>query len=348
MVTDVNLVKTKAMDNCNEAIKQQVTINPKNRLEEEVDLHVGWGADGDFLLGCEISMASVAYNNVETCFHFHLFTNDSHRLDQEKLQQLAEQQSLIITVYSLDDGYFSQLPTNRLWSFAIYYRFILAQHLSTFTDKMLYLDADVICQGQLTSLVELQLGTAVAAVVTERENKWWSQQAERLHCPALKEGYFNSGVMLINLERWREEQILEQLLALAAQPDLQARLTFFDQDLLNLVLVDKKILLDSVYNSQYSLNYELNEAKRSTFNPNGILMHFVGPTKPWHAWAQYNSAKAFQQAKIRSPWRQDPLQLPTSTFQYRYCYKHMIKQKEILKGYGYFLRYLLRKLLSRR
>lgn len=333
---------------CDKAIKQQITINHCAVKEAEVQLHVGWGADSDFLLGSEISMASVACNNLSIRFHFHLFSNDIPQLDQQKLVDLAQQYALKITLYTLDNDYFAQLPTNRLWSSAIYYRFIMAEILSQTTSTMLYLDADVVCQGDISALLELDFKNSVVAAVPERDATWWAHQAEVLDCKALAQGYFNSGVMLINLDAWRSEAVFEHILRLAASPHLQATLTFYDQDLLNLALVDKKIFLNNVYNTQYSLNYELNEAKRKSASSSCIFMHFIGPTKPWHLWAQYPSAQAFQQVKANSPWKAEPLQLPRSTYQYRYCYKHLIHQKNTLKGYGYFVRYLLRKLLSRR
>lgn len=333
---------------CEKAIKQQITIDPCAVKDDDVQLHIGWGADGDFLLGSEISMASVASNNPSIRFHFHLFSNDILHLDQQKMVELAEQHALKITLYTLDNDYFAQLPTNRLWSSAIYYRFIMAEILAQTTSTMLYLDADVVCQGDIRALLDVDFANNVVAAVPERDAAWWAHQAEVLECNALAQGYFNSGVMLINLDAWRSEAVYEHILRLAADPQQQAKLTFYDQDLLNLALVDKKMFLNSVYNTQYSLNYELNEAKRKSFTSTCIFMHFIGPTKPWHLWAQYPSAQAFQLAKAHSPWKGEPLQLPRSTYQYRYCYKHMIHQKKTLKGYGYFFRYLLRKLLSRR
>ncbi|WP_241646551.1 glycosyltransferase [Rosenbergiella metrosideri] len=333
---------------CEKAIQQQITLDPCAVKDDDVQLHVGWGADGDFLLGSEISMVSVASNNPSIRFHFHLFSNDIPRIDQQKMVELAEQYALKVTLYTLDNDYFAQLPTNRLWSSAIYYRFIMAEIVAQTAATMLYLDADVVCQGDISALLDVDLDNHVVAAVPERDAIWWAHQAEVLGCKALAQGYFNSGVMLLNLEAWRSEAIYEHILRLAADPQQQSKLSFYDQDLLNLALVDKKIFLNSAYNTQYSLNYELNEAKRKKFTSSSIFMHFIGPTKPWHLWAQYPSAKAFQLAKAHSPWKGEPLQLPRSTYQYRYCYKHLIHQKQTLKGYGYFFRYLLRKLLSRR
>jgi len=333
---------------CEKAIKQRITIDPCAVNDDDVQLHVGWGADGDFLLGSEVSMASVAGNNPSIRFHFHLFSNDTPQLNQQKIVELAEQHAVKITLYTLDNDYFAQLPTNRLWSSAIYYRFIMAEVMAQTASTMLYLDADVVCQGDIRPLLDFDFNNKVVAAVPERDATWWVHQAEVLGCSALAQGYFNSGVMLINLVTWRSEAVYEYILRLVANPELQAKLTFYDQDLLNLALVDKKIFLDRVYNTQYSLNYELNDAKRKNAMASCVFMHFIGPTKPWHLWAQYPNAQAFQVAKEQSPWKEEPLLQPQSTYQYRYCYKHLIHQKQTLKGYGYFFRYLLRKLLSRR
>lgn len=348
MATNPSLASTLLDDNanCQRAIQSQFTLNPHNLSVDGVELDIGWGSDGGFLSGCEVSMTSVALHNSTLHLHFHLFTNDSQLLDADKLQQLAKQRQLIITVYQLDNAYFSQLPTSRLWSSAIYYRFVIAQYLSTLSHRMLYLDADVVCQGSLAELVTFSMGEAVVAAVAERQSDWWQKQAQILGCAGLANGYFNSGVMLINLRQWRAEQVLSRLLTLAADPEMQPKLKFFDQDLLNVVLVDKKIFLDPAYNSQYSLNYELNKTKRHSLDPHSIIIHFIGPSKPWHVWAQYPNAAAYQTAKANSPWRNDPLHLPQASYQFRYCYKHWFRQRHVAQGGRYFVLYLLRKLLA--
>lgn len=56
----------------------------------------------------------------------------------------------------------------------MYFRFVIADYFIDQQDKILYLDADIACQGNLKPLITMDLANNVAAVVTERDANWWS------------------------------------------------------------------------------------------------------------------------------------------------------------------------------
>ncbi len=43
--------------------------------------------------------------------------------------------------------------------------------------------------------------------------------------------------------------------------------------------------------------------KRNPITPETVLIHYIGPTKPWHEWANYPTAQPFISAKDASPWK---------------------------------------------
>ncbi len=73
----------------------------------------------------------------------------------------------------------------------------------------------------------------------------------------LKKGYFNSGVLLINTLAWAQESVSAKAMSMLADKAVVSRLTYMDQDILNLILSGKVKFIDAKYNTQFSLNYEL-------------------------------------------------------------------------------------------
>jgi lipopolysaccharide biosynthesis glycosyltransferase len=84
--------------------------------------------------------------------------------------------------------------------------------------------------------------------------------------------YFNSGVIVIDLEAWRHRQIQAKAQRVAEENyDL---LDQMDQDALNIVLAGDWLVLDSKWNTS--------KGKADSNFSDGII-HFLGKVKPWHA-----------------------------------------------------------------
>ncbi|MFP1557745.1 glycosyltransferase [Escherichia coli] len=47
------------------------------------------------------------------------------------------------------------------------------------------------------------------------------------------------------------------------------------------------------YNTRYSINYELKDKVDNPVNDDTVFIHYVGPTKPWHEWADYPVSRSF-------------------------------------------------------
>ncbi|VFS61474.1 Lipopolysaccharide 1,2-glucosyltransferase [Kluyvera cryocrescens] len=105
----------------------------------------------------------------------------------------------------------------------------------------------------------LELADTVAGVVPERDNKWWLSRSQSLDCPAIANGYFNSGVLLLNIPAWASEHVSGKAMSLLSDKNVTRKLSFMDQDILNIILSGKVTFIDGKYNTQFSLNYELKE-----------------------------------------------------------------------------------------
>ncbi|MDT0135561.1 glycosyltransferase [Providencia huaxiensis] len=309
------------------------------------DINIAYGIDTNFLYGCGISIVSILTQNPDKKFNFHVFIDDSmNHQNIERFREICLTYNTKITLYYIDAKNLNKLPTTKNWTHAIYFRFIIAEYFKNKINYLLYLDADIICHNKINELVSLTLSEEVAAVVAERDEKWWINRANSLDTPAISEGYFNSGVMYINLLNWQKQQITEKSIDLLMDENLAVKLSYPDQDVLNILLMGKVIYLQGIFNTQFSLNYELKDNFVYPVNENTVFIHYVGPTKPWHEWASYSSAEPFHRARRVSPWSQVPLMVPSNSNYLRYCAKHQINQRKYMKGFISYIQYFISKI----
>ena len=306
--------------------------------------NIAYGTDKNFLFGCAVSIMSFLIHNSELKFNFHVFTDSFSESDREKFKALAEQYKTNISIYLVNADSLKSLPENKLWTYAIYFRFIIADYFSGKLERITYIDSDVVCNGSIQELVHLPLNGAVVAAVTERDEKWWLQRAEVLGNDLIAKGYFNTGVLVIDLAEWQALDVSMQAMKSLNDSDIRSKLTYYDQDVLNIILAGRVLFLDKKYNTQFSLNYELKKNCKSPVDENTVLIHYIGPTKPWHEWAQYETSALFIKAKKMSPWCDHKLMLPTNTSQNRYGAKHSFHQGLYLKGIRFYIKYFLLKI----
>ncbi len=154
-----------------------------------------------------------------------------------------------------------------------YARFFIPEYLSS-VSRCIYLDTDLIVCSDLNQLQLLDLhGNSSACVIDGGIDT--SQQQQRLREKLKLDNprqYFNSGVIVMDLDAWRDQQIQSKALAIAQ--DNYDLLDQMDQDALNIVLAGDWLVLDPKWNTS--------KGKANADFSDGII-HFLGKVKPWHA-----------------------------------------------------------------
>lgn len=90
--------------------------------------HIAYGADMNFSLGTAISICSILHFNKDYTFHFYIFTDMISADELKKYDKLTKIYNTKITILLIDTLQLKKLPTNKLWSHAIYFRFIIANY----------------------------------------------------------------------------------------------------------------------------------------------------------------------------------------------------------------------------
>ena len=154
---------------------------------------------------------------------------------------------------------------------------LLAPYILTAYDKLIYLDVDVAVCRDLCGLYAADLGDCYFAAAkdvvhsTKPEYQAWAAKWGFTDWS----GYANAGVLVMNLEQFRREPILDRLLAVV----LEAAKWLCDQDALNFVCQGRIAPLDPRWNVQLG-SYCL-EKQRALTGEEIWIAHFTGAEKPW-------------------------------------------------------------------
>ncbi|WP_196603090.1 glycosyltransferase family 8 protein [Pectinatus frisingensis] len=273
--------------------------NIANKIDLSDSMNIAFGIDAHFALGMGVLMSSIIKNNPSATIAFHVFTD---RLISDDISHLAAlgraHKNIAIYIYYINNNKFTAFPTLFTWSKAIYYRFIICRELSTVSKRCLYLDSDILCLNSLENLFKADFKNAIALVVPDHDGM---TEYARRNFNFNGEKYFNSGVMLIDIRRWNEANISEQAVTLLQNKN---NFKFYDQDVLNLLLVNKVLFLPVCYNTIYHLADMKNNVTSDT-----IFLHYSGSVKPWQRWGQFHQLTSlWHKYQKSSPWANVPVQ----------------------------------------
>lgn len=208
--------------------------------------------DEHYVPYCGIMLTSLFENNKACHFNVYIFaSNDVSEANEKKYNKLGDKYGHVVCVMRIEDSKVKEFYLNKYTHITLttYFRLFVADLLPLDVHKVLYLDCDCIVVGGVVPLWETNVEGKALAGVTNRSNSFGSH-CERLGYPVSYD-YFNAGVLVINLQYWRENQVRERLVDYAVKNG--SNLVLMDQDVLNGVLYDKKVLVSERYNFQILL-----------------------------------------------------------------------------------------------
>ncbi|WGM02550.1 glycosyltransferase [Arsenophonus nasoniae] len=318
-------------------VTKVINLGDKKLSYSDDLFNIAYGVDKDFLFGTGVSITSILMHNKNMDFHFHVFTDFFDDEQESLFSQLAKQYNTKITIYLLKCEELKNLPSTSNWSYAIYFRFIIVNCLFLKVNKVLYLDADIVCKGNINELTKIIFHNNEIAAAIQEGGK---DKFKSIDASSTGEKYFNSGFLLINIPQWQKENISTQAINLL----LKKKYPFLDQDVLNLLLIDKVIFLEEKWNKIYSLDDEMKGNKKREICNDDLLIHYIGYTKPWHNWANLALIQPFILAKNVSPWKSIPFKNARNAHLSKYNAKHALYQKKYLKALNAYLHYLCKKI----
>jgi lipopolysaccharide biosynthesis glycosyltransferase len=191
-------------------------------------------------------------------------------------------------------------------STAAYYRLFAPKILAGFS-KILYLDADIVVNGDVSQLIDTDLcGYCIGArTMLMNEAVIMNKQLKR----DSRIPYFNSGVLLIDTDLWNALECTEQICHIIRTES--ERLSYADQCALNLHFNDsyKELPLEwnltrRFFENEQSLGSlttsEAKLIKQALSNPQ--IIHYTGDFKPWHVQCRHPLRNSYWRHRSYFHW----------------------------------------------
>ena len=242
-------------------------------MNKREKINVCFTIDNNYTTHCAVSMASILKNTKkDICFH--IISKGLSDKNKNKLSNLSFNYD--IKFYEVKEELL-EMPLNREHiSIAAYYLLLLSYFIVE--DKVIFLDADTIVLDDIYNLWKIDVSDVSIAAVIDESNI--------CHEKRLKlKGYFNSGVLLLNMIKYRQKTLAQYIDILKTyNEDIICQ----DQDLLNIAFKEDVKYLDLRWNTNTLLytpntyadtSITLRESYRAKSNP--AILHYTGFSKPW-------------------------------------------------------------------
>jgi lipopolysaccharide biosynthesis glycosyltransferase len=203
-------------------------------------------------------------------------------------------------IVPIDPASLAGLRADERWGRVANARLLLGPQLFGSAARTLYLDSDTLTVAPLDDLLDVDLQGMPLAAVTDDVIPTVSANAGVVHWRELGlppgTAFFNSGVLLIDNERWAAEAVGERTMAvLRTYPEGGA---IPDQGALNAALAGRWLPVDRRWNLQIRSAHAIAVAGWTisragiTRPPRGAILHYTGGRKPWHASYARSPARA--------------------------------------------------------
>lgn len=280
-------------------------------------IHIACGTNDRYLPHVATLMQSLAASNAMHDITVHVLhddtvTPDHQRTLQEAAIRVGFELELLRPTAAMREGL---PPSGSYYPPLIWYRIFLPELLPTL-DRVLYLDADTLVLQDLHTVWSVELGSALlAAVAQPTEVRHSGAALARLGLPG-DAAYFNSGVLLMNLRRMREDDFSRRMMEIGHQQTEQwkhsAHFQLPDQDAFNLACVGSWTRLHPKWNCLASLflskelddpqgdrALEFDEARASP-----AIVHFEGTgyAKPWNYRCVHPLRQLYLDYRKKTPW----------------------------------------------
>ncbi len=196
-------------------------------------------------------------------------------------------------------------PPNRRFGREAWYRTLLPQLLAD-QDKVLYLDADTIVRRSIEPLWSTGLSDVTLAAVVNPLYRFMDDGFQRALGIHRAQDYFNSGVLLMNLQRWRARKTDAALQAFIR--DHAEQQNWPDQNALNAVLKGEWLMLEPIWNAQ-NIYFDLparqlpiSARQWREVRDNPAIVHFIAPFKPWDYLCKHPYRADYFRHSAQTPW----------------------------------------------
>nr|MBC7613749.1 glycosyltransferase family 8 protein [Pseudopedobacter sp.] len=271
------------------------------RLMTKKDIiHVAFASNNNYAVLLATLIKSIIYNHhTDENIVFYILNDKISQLNQDKINSLISKSPEVKIQWNsakelLPEG--MKFPVdNSAFPFTAFLRLFAPYILDKDVKKLIYFDVDMVVLKDVSELWNIDLeGHTLAAVIDVGKTadcSWGGiPNYKELGIPGSAK-YFNSGLMIIDVEKWKEDEIPEKVFR--AMEDNINYVNFADQYGLNVVFAEKWLEIDPLWN-WFAHNY----------HPNPKNIHFLD-IKP--IFKSYRSDESFKREFFKyldlTPWK---------------------------------------------
>ena len=246
------------------------------------NLNIVCTIDESYVQHCGVMLCSLFWNNRQSKFNIYLLTDGLSDFSAKRLSNLCARFGHHFIVKQVDASLLQNARISDHVSLASYYRVFIPRLLPEELDIALFLDSDIIVRGSISEFYSQSLENFTHAAV---RSPFAEREVERLEMPDGSR-YFNAGVLLLNLDLWRAENLSERILNyINSYPE---KLVWWDQDALNAVLQGRWYPCPAKWNATEGFFHNFPATELGVGQPeydeaarNPRIVHFSGGHKPW-------------------------------------------------------------------
>ena len=240
-------------------------------------INIAFAIDAKYTPHLETLIKSICYYNQNV--NFYVLHNDIPQEWFEGIQcKLEKIGNNLFSIHISNDIFKDYKTLEHISSSSSYYRLMIPKLINQ--DRVLYLDSDIIVNGSLSDFYYSDLNGAPVGVVKDYG------MGEHFPFPYLdasvSRNYFNSGVLLIDCVKWRNEGLVDILLQTVEKYGNQV--LYGDQCILNIVLREKA----KYYSFNKNAQVQYIEAIKQQYGTNQVkldipptIIHYAAKHKPW-------------------------------------------------------------------
>ncbi|MBR6615050.1 MAG: glycosyltransferase family 8 protein [Lachnospiraceae bacterium] len=234
-----------------------------------------------------------------------------------KLQEIADTFGRELVILELGDirkRFDFEVDTGG-YDISIMGRLFMGEMLPEEVDRVLYLDCDTVIVRSIEKMWKTNLGEAILGAVPEPTIY---EAVKDFIGLGTEDSYYNSGVLLVDLKRWREEQVQEKLMQFLREKG--GALFASDQDLINGALKGRIHTLMPVCNFfpnyryfsyktlvEHSPSYKT--VSKEAFHKakkHPMIIHYMGDERPWIRGNLNHYRLAYEKYLAKTPWAGTP------------------------------------------
>jgi len=266
-------------------------MNLRNKNNLEI-LSFVYCIDNKFLIQSMTSIISLL-DSVNEKINIYIIHSKNCDFDEYSEVILNHKNLNALDIFSFKENniYFPNIQGSHVTE-ATYYRLFIEKYLPSYVDTVVYLDADTICINNPIYDLRLEISKLInSEYILSARVEIPIGDSELMKRLNLTGDYFNAGVMILDLNKWRKVNFKEKLIS--KMDEIKNLIIHWDQDVLNSVINGKFLKLDKIY------NFPSSEISEKNFSEDIKIIHYLGSNKPWLTSGIFNFQSKFYQLNYK-------------------------------------------------